>query len=120
MRVLVVESDPDLGWLWSRHIERLGVEVQQALTVDDAVAALSARVFDAVVIDLMLDRQGALAVADMAGFRSPGARVIFVTNTSFFSDGSIFRLVPNAAAFLQSDTPPEDLAAIVQHYARPH
>lgn len=118
MRVLVVGGDPDLGWRWSRQIERLGGEVDHARDVDDAVAALSGTVYGAVVVDLMLDRQGALAVADMTAFRCPAARVIFVTNSSCFSDGSIFRHAPNAAAFLQSDTPPEDLAAIVHHYAR--
>ena len=118
MKVLVVESDPRLGWVWSRHLERLGAEVRLVATADAAVADLSAHPCDAVVIDLMLEGQGALAVADIARFRRPEAKVIFVTNSTFFSDGSIFRLVPNAAAFLQADTPPEDLAVIVQHYAR--
>ena len=39
-----------------------------------------------------------------------------ITNTSFFSDGSIFRHIPNACAFLPSATPPADLAAVVGHY----
>jgi len=42
-----------------------------------------------------------------------------VTNTSFFSDGSIFQVSNNACAYVQSETPPEDLAAMVEHYARP-
>ena len=44
-------------------------------------------------------------------------RFFFVTNTTFFSDGSIFAHAQNARAFLQSNTPPEDLAAMVVHYA---
>jgi hypothetical protein len=43
--------------------------------------------------------------------------VIFVTDTSFFSDGSIFNLAANACAFIQTNTPPEDIAALVEHYA---
>jgi hypothetical protein len=35
----------------------------------------------------------------------------------FFSDGSIFNLVPNACGFFPAETPPEDLAAIIRHYA---
>ena len=37
----------------------------------------------------------AMAVADFASYRRPEARVIFVTNTSFFSDGSIFAHSPS-------------------------
>ena len=45
------------------------------------------------------------------------AKVVFVTNSSFFSDGSIFQHASNAAAFVKSSTPPEDLTAMVTHYA---
>jgi hypothetical protein len=54
-------------------------------------------------------------VADYAQYRQPDAALIFVTDTTFFSDGSIFSLIPNARAFLQSGTPPDDLAALVEH-----
>ncbi len=73
--------------------------------------------FDIIVLDLVLEDGSALAVADFASYRRPEARVIFVTNTTFFSDGSIFAHSPNACAFVQSETPPEDLAAMVEHYA---
>jgi hypothetical protein len=52
----------------------------------------------------------------MASYRQPGAKVIFVTDTTFFSDGSIFRHIPNACAFIRAETPPDDLVAIVEHY----
>jgi len=64
----------------------------------------------------VLENGSALAVADYANYRQPDARVIFVTNTSFFSDGSIFAHSANARAFVPSGTPPEDLAAMVEHY----
>lgn len=81
--------------------------------------SLSADAYDIIVLDLVLDNGSALAVADFASYRRPDARVIFVTNTSFFSDGSIFAHSPNACAYVQSETPPEDLAAMVEHYAAP-
>jgi len=40
-----------------------------------------------------------------------------VTSTSFFADGSIFQHIPNACAFLQAGTPPEDLAAMAEYFA---
>lgn len=120
MKVLVVEGDPGLGWLWSQHIARLGPEVRLAATAEEATGILAEGPVDALVVNLMLEGGSALAVADMARFRCPGAKVIFVSSATFFSDGSIFGLVPNAAAFLPVHTRPEDLAAIVQHYGRPN
>lgn len=117
MNVLIVESRPELGRIWHRHLERQGWDVTLAGSAQDAVAALQRGRFEVIVLDLVLPDGSALAVADVASYRHPQARVIFVTNTGFFSDGSIFNLAPNACAYLPSATPPEDLAAMVEHYA---
>ncbi len=90
--------------------------VTRAMTQDSAIAFLSRNAVDIIVLDLVLTDGSALAVADYANYRQPAARVIFVTNTSFFSDGSIFSHSSNARAFLPSTTPPEDLAAMIEHY----
>lgn len=117
MNVLIVESRPELGALWQRHLQRQGATVTLAHSQDAAIFALHGQAFDIVVLDLVLEDGSALAVSDYVSYRRPDARVIFVTNTSFFSDGSIFAHSPNACAYLQSETPPEDLAAMVEHYA---
>ncbi|MCW9044028.1 MAG: hypothetical protein OQK05_11855 [Pseudopelagicola sp.] len=117
MRVLIVESTPDLGRLWQRHLERLGAVVELVVDEVGAIHALRMRDFDIIVLDLVIAEGAALAISDFASYRRPNARVIFVTNTSFFSDGSIFRHSANACAFVQSGTPPEDIAAMVEHYA---
>ncbi|EPX77261.1 hypothetical protein thalar_02983 [Litoreibacter arenae DSM 19593] len=44
--------------------------------------------------------------------------MVFVTSSSFFSDGSIFRYMPNACAMVPSSTLPADLAAVVEYHAR--
>jgi DNA-binding NtrC family response regulator len=119
MRVLIVESESGLANIWQRHLMRMGMRVSRARGQADAIGHLSTEETDIIILDLMLDEGSALAVADYASYRLPKARVIFVTNTSFFSDGSIFSFAPNACAFVQSGTPPEDLAAIVEHYG-PH
>lgn len=116
MQALIVESNIELGRLWARHIERLGHRVSLTHSQDAAIAELMQDTFGILVLDLVLDQGSAFAVADYASFRQPGAKVIFVTNTAFFSDGSIFQHLQNVAAFLPSDTPPEDLAALVDHY----
>jgi DNA-binding NtrC family response regulator len=119
MNVLIVESKPELGMLWQRHLERMGATVTLAQSQEAAILALCGSDFNIIVLDLVLDQGSALAVSDFASYRRPDTRVIFVTNTSFFSDGSIFAHSPNACAYVQSGTPPEDLAAMVEHYAVP-
>ena len=113
---LIVESDPNLGELWARHLRRQGGTVCLAQTQSEAILALQVESFDIIVLDLILADGSALAVADFASFRSPDTRVIFVTDTTFFSDGSIFAHSANACAYVQTNTLPEDLAAIVEHY----
>jgi len=116
MRVLIVEGNADLGAIWSRSITRLGVEVVLARSQAEAIDVLSGQDINVIILDLVLQEGSAFAVADFASYRHPQSKVIFVTNTTFFSDGSIFRHIPNACAFVQSQTPPDDLAAMVEHY----
>ncbi|APX13891.1 response regulator transcription factor [Tateyamaria omphalii] len=116
MNVLIVESRLELGVLWQRHLTRQGADVALVRGQDAAVAHLSEYAADIIVMDLVLDEGSALAVADFASYRHPNARVIFVTDTTFFSDGSIFNHASNACAFVPAGTPPEDLAAMVEHY----
>lgn len=118
MIVLIVEPEPALGQLWKRHMTRQGAEVHLVENQDCAFALLREHPVDMIVLDLDLRDGSALAISDYASYRRPDARVIFVTNTTFFSDGSIFMHSPNACAFLQSSTPPEDIAAMVAHYSR--
>ena len=118
MRTLIVQSNENLGRLWQDHLTRLGAEVTLATTSADAYEIIQSDAFDVIVLDLVLSDSGALAVADLANFRQPEANVVFVTDTTFFSDGSIFRHSANARAFIEKATPPGDLAAIVHHYGR--
>ena len=116
MKVLIVESRQELGELWQRHLERQGLDVHRVGSQDLATAYLSQHQVDVIILDLVLGEGSALAVSDYANYRQPEARVIFVTSTSFFSDGSIFAHSANARMFLPAGTLPEDLAAVVEHY----
>lgn len=119
MRVLIVQSKKHLGELWKRHLERLDADVMHVQTGEEAAQAIQNSPFDVIVLDLVLRQGSALTVADLAEFRQPQANVVFVTDTTFFSDGSIFNHSANARAFIESATPPRDLAAIVHHYGQP-
>ena len=117
MRVLIAQQESDLGGLWKRSLERAGAEVDLVADAEEAVRALNAAPYGVLIVTLSLQENGALAVADYAAYRRPDARVIFVTNSTFFSDGSIFRHAANAATMVPEDTPPEDLVALAEHYA---
>ena len=116
MHVLIVESDPNIGGLWKRHMERSGASVELVASQEAAVEQLGFQSFSVLVVNLILKEGSALAVADYANYRQPETKIIFVTSSSFFSDGSIFQHVPNACAFMPLHTRPEDLAAMVEHY----
>jgi len=116
MQVLIIQSCQDLGQLWQRHLNRLGMRTKLVCWPDDAIAYLSDEPVETIVLDLELKGGSALNVADYASFRQPEAQVVFVTGRSFFSDGSIFAHFANARAFLPATTPPEDLATMVEHY----
>ena len=116
MDVLIVEPNIHRGWLWQRHIERNRGYVTCVHSQQAAIEELQDRCIDIIVLNLELESDSALAIADYAGYRRPDVRIIFVTGSTFFSDGSIFAMNANACAFLQAETPPEDLAAMVAHY----
>ncbi|MGR3321878.1 MAG: response regulator transcription factor [Pseudooceanicola sp.] len=115
-RVLIVENEPELGTVWMRHLERQGCHVHLVHCQETAVAALRSQEFDILVLDVVLNDGSALAVADFASYRQPDAQIIFVSNSAFFSDGSIFAHSANARAMFPSSGRPSDLAAMVEHY----
>lgn len=117
VKVLIVESRSELGVLWQRHLERQGMQVSCVATQNEATDHIAEQAVDIIILDLVIEGGSALSVSDFAHLHQPDAQVLFVTNTSFFSDGSIFGLSANARAFLPSGTPPEDLAAMVEYYA---
>lgn len=113
----MVQHNDGLSDLWSHFLRRRGVEVVQAFTQSEAVAKLRFERFDALVLDLVLPDGGAIAISDFATYRQPDVPIIAVTSTSFFSDGSIFELMPNARSLMRTPLRPDDLAAMLEHYA---
>ena len=118
MRVLIVVSNPDLGDLWARHLSRNGADVVLATNERDAINNLRHHESDIIVVDVVQTEGSAIAIADFACYRRPGAKVIFVSNLTFFSDGSVFQHIPNACAVMSREVPPSDLEAVAAHHAR--
>jgi CheY-like chemotaxis protein len=118
MVVLIVANNPDQARIWSRHLERQGNDVTVVHSQADAANYMRDHGVDVIVLDLNLEQGSALAIADYASYRWPVARIVFVSNSTFFSDGSIFNHIQNAAAMVPEQTPPNDLAAIVEYHGR--
>lgn len=116
VQVLIVESNADLATIWSGFLRRQGMNCTIAGTAAEAYDALRASAFDALVLDMEVSESEALAVADFATYRNPDIPIIAVTARSFFSDGLLFQLIPNACGLLRSPLKPEDMAALVEHY----
>ena len=115
MRVLIAQQNAELGQLWAGFLEREGIEVTLALSQGEALARLRAQAFEALVLEMVLPDGGAIAIADFAAYRMPDVPVITVNSSSFFSDGSIFQLLPNVHSVMQAPVEGEDLAAMVSH-----
>ena len=117
MNILIVENRNDLADLWQRHLRRQGHDVVIARGQSEAIMTMQVTAPDMIILKLVLDQGSALAVSDFASYRVPNTRVIFVTDTTFFSDGSIFTHACNACAQIRAATPVDDLAAMVEYYA---
>ncbi len=118
MYVLVVESNEAIGRIWCDHLERQGAVTVLAKDEETAINALRFQCFDVLVINLLTPNCSVLSISDLATYRSPEIAIIVVTSNSFFSDGSIFDIIPNTRGFLNSPVAPDDLAAMVEHYGQ--
>ncbi|PLS23138.1 response regulator [Neptunicoccus cionae] len=118
MNILVVEAVAELGRLWCRHLERQGGITRLCLDEKSAIDALRFEPFDVLVLDVGMENTSVLAISDLATYRNPSVAIIVVTAKSFFSDGMIFDLIPNARGYLHTPVQPDDLAALVDHYGR--
>jgi len=116
LKTLIVERNADLGLVWCRFLERQGVDCDHVCDETAAYAALRSGSFDALVLDLEMEGGAAFRISDFASYRNPEIAIITVSANSFFSDGAVFELIPNARGMLREPLRLEDMAALVQHY----
>ncbi len=117
VRILVVQDNEDLGRIWCRFLARSGLVADLSLSREDALNALKDTSYDALVIEPAMPDGGGIPVADFATYRNPEIAIIAVTKSTFFSDGSIFGLIPNARGFLRTPVRPADLVAYLEYCA---
>ena len=118
-QVLIVEAQESLGKLWQGFLERQGCVVALATNQPDALDKLRFHSWDVLIIDLIMPDASALAISDFATYKHPDISIIVVSARNFFSDGSIFEILPNARGFMNQPIEPDDLAAVVDHCVKP-
>jgi len=115
-QVLIVESDENLGNTWRYFLERHGFGVTLSQTQRQALDHLRFNPCDVLIIDLMMPDASSLAITDFASYKNPDVSIIVVSANSFFSDGTIFDMLPTARGFMNQPIEPDDLVAVVDHY----
>jgi DNA-binding NtrC family response regulator len=114
-KVLIVETQLSLGEVWQNFLINQGCDVALVGNQPDAIDKLQFHHWDVLVIDLVMPNASALAISDYASYKNPDIAIIVVSASSFFSDGSIFEILPNARGFMNQPIEPDDLAAVVDH-----
>ncbi len=116
MNILIAESNPWQGEVWSSHLRRLGATVTLCPDRDCAIDTLMTASFQVIILNLELGDSDALSIADYAAYQCPETKVIFVTGSTFFTDGAVFTHFPNVCACLPEHVAPQDLAALVEYH----
>ena len=118
MRVLIVQDNADLGRIWCRFLARQNLDVHLVTKQVEACEALRTDAYDALVLEPILEGESGFAIADFAVMMHPDIQIIAVTKSSFFSEGSVFDLIPNARGLMRVPLRPDDLAALLEHCER--
>ncbi|MEM8823722.1 MAG: hypothetical protein AAGF30_08955 [Pseudomonadota bacterium] len=112
-------TSPDLRQEIERRLAAQGVRLMQT---EDAVIAerLLLTTSPAVIlIDLDIACGIPLVLTDLAAWRHPNARLLFIGSGAVFADGAIFTHVPNGCAILPSGIDDDDLIDVVAFHAGP-
>jgi DNA-binding NtrC family response regulator len=78
-RILLVDDEPEIRRLLSRHLQRLGYTVQEAVDGEKAAAAVAAEIPDVVITDMSMPRLGGLELLERLRSIDPGLPVIVLT-----------------------------------------
>ncbi|MEM7644636.1 MAG: hypothetical protein AAF366_19240 [Pseudomonadota bacterium] len=102
-----------------RRLAVQGVRFLQADEPDQVERLLLTTNPDVILIDLDMACGIPLVFTDLAAWRHPNARLLFVGSGAVFADGAIFAHVPNVCAMLPSGMDDDDLIDVVAFHAGP-
>jgi DNA-binding NtrC family response regulator len=114
LSILLVEDDPDVRKFVGASLKELGHDVTESADGADAVAKVSASMYDVVVCDIRLPKADGLAVLRKA--RRPGTDVILMTSFSTVPE-AVAALKEGAYDYLTKPFEPEELATRIARIA---
>ncbi|MEL7216031.1 MAG: hypothetical protein AAGJ96_08910 [Pseudomonadota bacterium] len=111
MNVLAIGSETVPLEAWAEALAREGVELQFRRNVFDTRRDLLTHSVKVLLLDLEMPEIAPLALADLAAFRHPDVHILPITTGTRFTDGSLYRVVPNMHFTL---TPRMNVSDVVQ------
>ena len=112
--ILIIDDDPAIVKVLSKHFEEIGATVLSAGSYGDGIAAIKAHVPDVVVIDLVLpDRSGLDVAKDINALPMPRPFLVVLTNSTNVEDIAD-ALDSNVTMFIQkADHDPKDIVHMI-------
>lgn len=114
--ILLVDDEPDIRRLLSRHLGRLGYTIQEAANGEEAVALVKAGSPDVVVTDMTMPHLDGLGLLEQLRSVDPSLPVIVLTGHGSFEN--VIAAMRRGAAFDYLLKPLEDLTIIEVAVAR--
>ncbi len=115
---MILEDDPSLRFALSQIIIAGGHHVNAAADITEAADLLSEFSPDLILLDLMIGDEYSIQIADLAGYRAPDAKIVYLTGSNKFPSGELFSLSPNTSWVLRKPIDFTDLGSILEHFDR--
>ncbi len=115
-RVLLVDDEPEIRRLLSRHLKRLGYTVREAGDGEEAAAAAEDEIPDVVITDMAMPRLGGLELLEKLRSLDPGLPVIVLTGHASLEN--VIAAMRRGAAFDYLLKPLPDLTVLEVAVAR--
>ncbi len=115
-RVLIVDDEPEIRRLLSRHLQRLGYTVREAGDGEEAAAVATVDIPDVVITDMSMPRMGGLELLETLRNMDPGLPVIVLTGHGSLEN--VIAAMRRGAAFDYLLKPLPDLTVLEVAVAR--
>lgn len=117
-KILIVEDDPNLSFVWAEALEEQGFETITAGTVEAAMKALLRNDFDLFLLDLFVADGNTIGLSDYIAIRFPGVPTIMLTGTRVFPKGEHISTACGVGWFLRKPVKLGELEAMAHYLTR--
>ena len=118
MEILLLEDDDHLRFTYEQVLEDAGHSVRAMGSMRSACTSILDTPPDLLILDLFIEGEHSIPVADLAGYAVPEADVIYVTGSSQFPNGELYQISPNASWVLRKPVDLAQLRDLVAHAAQ--